>query len=956
MPRVFAIRAMAPLLTLLANAHAAVQAPPAQNSNAPVQLTAEQDHQRIIGLLHVSALRRGPDGDPASPHAANFDESKVAPYPHIPDPLLLNNGARVRSSDVWWNERRPQIVELFDEQIYGRVPEGAPSVSWQVQRTLRGTIGDLPVITKEIVGHLDNSSYPHIDVDIQLTLTTPAGAAGAVPVVLELGLSADALAAMRKRFTEAQWAALRGSGPSWQSQVLAKGWGYATLVAASVQADNGEGLTQGVIGLANRGKPRRLDDWGALRAWAWGVSRALDYFETDASVDSARIGIEGLSRYGKAALVAMAYEPRLRIGFIGSSGAGGAKILRRNFGEQVENIASSAEYHWMAGNFLKYAGTLTADDLPVDAHELIALCAPRPIFIGSGSQEVEGGWVDAKGMFLGAVGAGPVYTLLGKKDLGTGELPPIGTALAQGDIAFRQHDGGHTNAPNWPAFLVFADRYLGTPNARRPAALGHFDGQSAVGSAAASGSAHYDDATNTYTLVSAGANTWYHVDSFDYIWKKASGDLALSADISFPPHSCDHEPNPHRKGLLMIRQSLDAGSSYAAVAVHGSGMTALQFRRARGANTEDVELNIEAPRTIRIEKRGDTINLLLSMKGEPLHRVGAAVKLHFTEPFYVGLGALSHDTSSVDRVEFSRVSLDAPVNPGDTKLARVATLQTIQIDDQFRRAMVIRTTSALMQSANWAPEGKSIYVHEAGRVINIPYLTPEAGGTPRVIDVGALKDCSGNFGISPDGKWLAMSCAESRGAAHQIYVLPAQGGAPRKITTGAAPSYFHAWSQDTRTIAFTRGSAGHADIFTIAAAGGAEIRLTTDTVNDGPDFSPDGKFIYFDSSRSGATQIWRMQADGTGAEQLTDDENENSSPHVSPDGKNVAFLSQPPDSGGTLGDATLKVIAPDGFIRSIATLQGDRGSLSMYCWGDSSHIAFITYQMSPIRHEPRVSP
>ena len=682
----------------------------------------------------------------------------------------------------------------------------------------------------------------------------------------------------------------------------------------------------------------------------------MDYFETDDSVDSARIEIEGLSRYGKAALVAMAYEPRLRIGFIGSSGAGGAKILRRNFGEQVENIASSAEYHWMAANFLKYAGTLTADDLPVDAHELIALCAPRPIFIGSGSQQVEGGWVDARGMFLGAVGAGPVYTLLGKKDLGTGEMPPIGTALIQGDVAFRQHDGGHTNAPNWPTFLAFADRYLSTPDTQRPAALGLFKGQSTIGSAAASGSGHYDEATDTYTLFSAGANTWYHVDSFDYLWKKASGDMTFSADISFPPQSYDHEPNPHRKGLLMIRQSLDAGSSYAAVAVHGSGMTALQFRRARGANTEDIELNIEAPRTIRIEKRGDAIQLLLSMKGEPLHPVGAAVKLHFAEPFYVGLGALSHDTTSIDRVEFSRVSFDTMGTQGDAKPARVATLQTIQIDDQFRRAMVIRTTSAPMQLANWAPDGKSIYVHEAGRVINIPYLTPEAGGSPRVIDIGALKDCSGNFGISPDGEWLAMSCAESRGGARQIYVLPAQGGAPRKITAGAAPSYFHAWSPDTRTIAFTRGSAGHADIFVIPAAGGAEVRLTTDTINDGPDFSPDGKFIYFDSSRSGTTQIWRMQAGGSGAEQLTDDENENSSPHVSPDGKNVAFLSRSQDDGEPLSDAALKVIAPDGFIRSVATFKGDRGSLSMYCWGDASHIAFISYQMSPIRQEPRKSP
>ena len=227
-----------------------------------------------------------------------------------------------------------------------------------------------------------------------------------------------------------------------------------------MQADNGEGLTQGIIGLVNKGQPRKLDDWGALRAWAWGASRALDYFETDKSVDAKHVGIEGLSRYGKAALVAMACEPRFAICFIGSSGAGGAKILRRKFGEQVENVASTSEYHWMAGNFLKYAGPLTPNDLPVDAHELIALCAPRPVFISSGSQQVEGGWVDAKGMFFGGVGAGPVYRLLGKKDLGTTEFPPMETPLIDGDIAFRRHSGGHTTGPNWPTFITFASRYL----------------------------------------------------------------------------------------------------------------------------------------------------------------------------------------------------------------------------------------------------------------------------------------------------------------------------------------------------------------------------------------------------------------------------------------------------------------------------------------------------------------
>lgn len=429
----------------------------------PVHLTAEQDHQRLLELLDISSLRQGPDGNPKSPNAANFDESKVSPNLKLPDPLVLKSGEKVSTAEVWWKKRRPEIVEDFDREIYGRVPKDTPKVKWEAMTITTEEKDGVPVITKKLVGHVDNSSYPLIHVDIQLTLTTPEKASGPVPVMMEFGLSPEVWEALKNRLSEAQRAALVGSGPSWQQQVLAMGWGYATLIPTSVQADNGAGLTEGIIGLVNKGRPRQLDDWGALRAWAWGASRALDYFETDKAVDPRQVGIEGLSRYGKAALVAMAYDSRIAIGFIGSSGAGGAKILRRNFGEQVENIASSGEYHWMAGNFLKYAGPLTANDLPVDAHELIALCAPRPVFISSGSQQVEGGWVDAKGMFLGAVGAAPVYKLLAKKDLGTTQLPPIETALIDGDVAFRQHSGGHTTGPNWPTFLTFASRYIKGP-------------------------------------------------------------------------------------------------------------------------------------------------------------------------------------------------------------------------------------------------------------------------------------------------------------------------------------------------------------------------------------------------------------------------------------------------------------------------------------------------------------
>jgi hypothetical protein len=420
----------------------------------PVQLTAREDHKRMMELLKIKELRPGANPrDPTAPNAVNYDESKANPYPNLPDPLLLKNGKKVTTAEVWWKQRRPEIVEDFDREIYGRVPKDTPRVRWEVNATDKQTVGDVPVVTKRLVGHVDNSRYPPITVDIQLTLTTPANAKHPVPVIMEFGFGGRGLGPPPSG---------RG-GPSWQQQVLARGWGYAIIVPNSIQADNGAGLTRGIIGLCNKGQPRKVDDWGALRAWAWGASRALDYFETDKAVDARRVGIEGLSRYGKAAIVAMAYDERFAIGFIGSSGEGGVKLHRRNFGELVENVAGVGEYHWMAGNFLKYAGPLTWNDLPVDSHELVALCAPRPVFISVGSQQVEGGWVDAKGMFLAGVGAGAVYKLLGKKDLGTSEFPKQETALIDGEVAFRQHSGGHTTGPNWPTFLKFADRYLKDP-------------------------------------------------------------------------------------------------------------------------------------------------------------------------------------------------------------------------------------------------------------------------------------------------------------------------------------------------------------------------------------------------------------------------------------------------------------------------------------------------------------
>jgi len=422
-----------------------------------IQQATQTDYRNMLARLHIDSTRRGPSGNPSAPNAANTDESKASPYTTLPDPLTLKNRKKVTDAKTWWNRRRSEIVEDFDREIYGRVPKNTPKVNWQVVSVVNDSSQKVPAITKKLVGHVDNSSYPAITADIDLSLTTPANAKGPVPVIMEFGF------VFPPGFRFPNPPGETTPQKSWQQQLLEKGWGYAILVPTSYQADNGAGLTQGIIGLVNKGQPRKPDDWGTLRAWAWGASRAIDYFETDKAVNAKQIGIEGLSRYGKAAIVTMAYEPRLAIAFVGSSGAGGTKILRRMFGEQVENLASSAEYHWFAGNFIKYAGPLTPNDLPVDAHELIALCAPRPVFISSGSPKVEGQWVDAKGMFLGGVYAGPVYKLLGKKDLGTTEFPPIETALVQGEVAFRQHSGGHTTGPNWPTFIEYASKYLKTP-------------------------------------------------------------------------------------------------------------------------------------------------------------------------------------------------------------------------------------------------------------------------------------------------------------------------------------------------------------------------------------------------------------------------------------------------------------------------------------------------------------
>ena len=434
----------------------------------PLNWTTEQDHQNMMGQLGIKALRPGSSGDPNAPNHANYDEAKANPFSDLPGALTLNDGRRVTSPAGWWRQRRPEIVEGFEREVLGRVPAGVPQVTWTVAGTKATRIGSHPVIEKQLIGRVDNSAYPLISVNIPMTLVTPADAPAPVPVMILFIWEKKSLPESVPSSTQ-----VARPDPPATEQLLADGWGYATLNPVDIQPDNGAGLTRGIIGLTNRGQPRKPADWGALRAWAWGASRTLDYLRRDKAVDGSRIGIEGVSRYGKAALVAMAFDTRFAVVLVGSSGKGGATLYRRDFGEAVENLTGAGEYHWMAGNFLKYGaaeatfGSKNAANLPVDAHELIALCAPRPTFISYGSpQHGDAAWLDQRGSFMAAVAAGPVFRLLGARDLGVADdcrsatMPPINHGLLHGQLAWRQHDEGHTDAPNWKYFIPWADHFL----------------------------------------------------------------------------------------------------------------------------------------------------------------------------------------------------------------------------------------------------------------------------------------------------------------------------------------------------------------------------------------------------------------------------------------------------------------------------------------------------------------
>ncbi len=416
------------------------------------------DYSRMKAQLGLGELRPGKDGYSSDPAiGANYDELIANPYLVYPDPLQTFDGKKVESSEDWFKIRRPELLKEFEDNFYGHIPSDVPAVNWVVVKEENQLIGDIPCITRQLLGVVDNSSCPDIKVEIKAEVSWPEKALKDLPVIVEYGF-------------------MMGNMPqrsSWKEMVVERGWAACTIVPTSYQADGGHGLRQGIIGLCNKGGFRKPDDWGSIRAWAWGVSRLIDYFEAEPLFDASKVAVEGNSRYGKTALATAVFDERVASAFVSSSGKGGATPWRRYCGETVENLAASSEYHWMCGNFLKYAADpLNAGDMKVDQHEFIAICAPRPILVSTGTFEADH-WQDLNGMYISCTLASPVYELLGVEGLkfGYGEpvedkgirpnvFPGMNVGLMGGRLAFRMHDGGHEPGPNWPYFLDFFDRFV----------------------------------------------------------------------------------------------------------------------------------------------------------------------------------------------------------------------------------------------------------------------------------------------------------------------------------------------------------------------------------------------------------------------------------------------------------------------------------------------------------------
>jgi TolB protein len=477
--------------------------------------------------------------------------------------------------------------------------------------------------------------------------------------------------------------------------------------------------------------------------------------------------------------------------------------------------------------------------------------------------------------------------------------------------------------------------------AHAPAKLGPFEGHTDVGTVLHPGSANYDAAAKTFTLSGAGENMWSSNDAFHFVWQKLSGDVSIAADIAFIGAGV----NEHRKAVVMVRQTLDADSPYADVALHGSGLTSLQYRDAKGALTHEIQANISAPARIRVEKRGRYAYMWLASKGQPFQMAGGSVPISLEGTYYVGIGVCSHDKDIVEKAVFSNVEIQSHLPTPSAEPKLYSTLETITIDSTDRRVVYVAPNK--FEAPNWTRDGASLIFNRNGRLEKIPVT----GGKPDTVNTGFAVQCNNDHGISPDSKSIAISDQTRDEDRSQVYVIPFAGGTPREVTSNG-PSYWHGWSPDGKTLAFVGERNGEFDIYTIPFAGGEETRLTTAKgLDDGPDYSPDGNYIYFNSVRTGRMQIWRMKPDGSAQEQITNDDSNNWFPHISPDGEWMVFLSYDKSVTGhpENKDVMLRLMSlADHKVTVLAKLFGGQGTINVPSWSpDSKQLAFVSYQLIP---------
>ncbi|WP_031500546.1 TolB family protein [Bryobacter aggregatus] len=457
--------------------------------------------------------------------------------------------------------------------------------------------------------------------------------------------------------------------------------------------------------------------------------------------------------------------------------------------------------------------------------------------------------------------------------------------------------------------------------------VGIFEAQSSVGTPARAGSARFD--AGNYTVSGGGANMWANSDSFHFVWRKVSGDVSLTADIRFETK----DGEAHKKGVLMLRQTLDADSAYADAALHADGLTSLQARAAKGERTHEIQANVTRASRLKVEKRGNYVSMWVDGA-----RAGGAFKVALDGSFYVGLGVCAHNDQNLETAVFSNVVLEAP-----QKL--ISTLETITVSSTDRR--VVQVFEGRVEAPNWTPDGKNLLYNGEGRLHKIAVT----GGPSALIDTGIATRLNNDHGISPDGKWLAISDNSQDTKRSQIYIVPFGGGAARRVIK-LAPSYWHGWSPDGKTLAYCAERNGNFDIYTIPVEGGEETRLTTtEGLDDGPDYSPDGQWIYFNSIRTGLMQVWKMKADGSGQTQVTADQRNNWFPHISPDGKQMVYISFEKDVVGhpQNQEVILQLMnLQDGSIKTLARLFGGQGTINVPSWSpDSKRLAFVSYQLVP---------